>query len=133
MTSTQRPQYIACLITAAAYMATTWISVRLLGSELADAPTAARVFVALMPIIPIGFAIRAVVGLMRNGDELQRRIDVEALAIAALAVGLGTLTLSLLLKAVAFETSSTHALVWVFPALSVTYVAARIVASQRYQ
>ncbi|MEO8010255.1 MAG: hypothetical protein ABI650_01280 [Dokdonella sp.] len=133
MSPTQRSRFTACLITAIAYLATTWFSVRLLGGALADVPTAARVLVALMPIIPIGFAIRAVVRLMRDGDELQRRIDVEALAIAGLVVGLGTLTLSLLLESGAFETTATHALMWVLPALSVTYVAARSVASRRYQ
>lgn len=127
------PLIRSCALTAMAYMATTWISLRLLSDALADAPLGLRVLVALLPVVPIGFAIRAVVRLVRAGDELQRRIDVEALAIAALVAGLGALSASLLIIAGAFETSARTALAWVLPALSVTYVFARIVTARRYR
>ncbi len=123
----------SCAVTALAYVATTWLSLHLLSGALADASLGVRVLVALLPVIPIGFAIRAVVRLVRAGDELQRRIDVEALAIAALVAGLGALSASLLISAGAFDTSARTALAWVFPALSVTYVLARIVTARRYR
>ncbi len=132
MTYTNRPLVHACLLSALAYIATTWISMRLLAGAMVDAPIAMRVVVGLLPVIPIGLAIRAFVQLMRAGDELQRRIDVEALAIAALAIGLGALTASLLIVAGAFDTTAQKALVWVFPALVLTYLFARILACRRY-
>ena len=127
------PLIRSCAVTALAYLATTWISLRLLSGALADAPLGLRVLVGLLPIIPIGFAIRAVVRLARTGDELQQRIDVDSLAVAALVTGLGSLTASLLVQAGAFRPSAQDVLAWVFPALSVTYVIARVAAARRYR
>ena len=122
-----------CLVSALAYLATTWVCVWLLKHRLLDAPVVVRALVSLMPVIPIGFAIGAVVSLVRGGDELQRRIDLEALAIAAVAIGLGCLTLSFLLLAHVLDLSAREALLWVFPAQWIAYGLARIWAQRRYR
>lgn len=134
MTSiTTRHELRGCFFAALAYLATTWISVWLLKYSLGNAPLALRALVSLLPVIPIGFAIRAVVNLVRAGDELQRRIDLEALAIAAVVVGLGCLTLSFLLTADVVNFSARQAMVWVFPAQWIAYVVARTMAQRRYR
>lgn len=84
-------------------------------------------------VIPIGLAVRAVVNLVRAGDEMQRRIDLEALAIAAVVVPMGCLTLSFLLLAGVVDFSAREALVWVFPAHWIAFGLARLMTQRRYQ
>lgn len=122
-----------CAIATLAYLVTTALSVWLLKDPLADAPTSLRALVSLLPVIPIAFAIREVLRLVRASDELQRRIDLEALATAALVVGLAGLSLGFLVSAQIFEIKGSTVLVWMFPALSVTYVLARIRAHRHYR
>ncbi|MGB0134059.1 hypothetical protein [Dokdonella sp.] len=122
-----------CLISSLAYLATTALSVWLLKQPLADASTLIRAGVSLLPVIAIGFSIREVLRLVRSGDELQRRIDLEALAVAAITVGLGCLTLSLLVGANVLAVQGKTVLIWILPALSVVYVLARILAQARYR
>ncbi len=122
-----------CLIASLAYLATTGLCVWLLRDVLSGAPSGLRAVVSLLPIIPIGFTIREVLHLVRDSDELQRRIDLESLATAALAVGLACLSLGLLVGADVVEISGKTVLNWVFPALSVTYLAARVRAQRRYR
>lgn len=122
-----------CLIATLAYLATTAISVWLLKHQLAGASTVVRAVVSLLPMIAMAFVIREVLHLVRTSDELQRRIDLEALAVAALTVGLGCLSLSLLVAADVLALEGKTVLIWIFPALSVLYVLARIVAQARYQ
>jgi hypothetical protein len=46
-------------------------------------PPALKVFFALVPLVPIGFVFAAIVRYMGSVDELQRRIHIESLALAA--------------------------------------------------
>ncbi|MEP6881097.1 MAG: hypothetical protein ABI866_03840 [Dokdonella sp.] len=128
-----RHQLSGCFFAALAYLATTWVCVWLLKHPLVEASLAVRAAVSLIPMIPIGFAIGAVLGLVRAGDELERRIDLEALAIATVAVGMAALTLNVLMDAQVIEISAHLATVWIFPGLLLTYAAAKIWARSRYQ
>lgn len=122
-----------CLIAALAYLATTALSVWLLKQPLAEASSLTRAAVSLLPMIAIGFSIREVLRLVRSSDELQRRIDLEALAVSALAVGLGCLSLSLLVGANVLALEGRTVLTWILPALSVIYLIARLLAQARYR
>ena len=122
-----------CALATLAYLATTALSVWLLKGAMADESTSLRAVVSLLPVIPIAFAIREVLRLVRASDELQRRIDLEALAIAALVVGLFCLSLGFLVSAQVFEIKGSTVLIWMFPALSVTFVLARIRAQRHYR
>ncbi|MEZ5460507.1 hypothetical protein [Dokdonella sp.] len=122
-----------CLIAALAYLATTALCLWLLRQPLAEAPTLLRAGVSLLPVIAIGFSIREVLRLVRASDELQRRIDLEALAVAAITVGLGCLSLSLLVGANVLAIEGKTVLTWILPALSVTYLIARFFAQARYR
>ena len=128
-----RRELSGCFFAALAYIATTWVCVWLLKHPLIEAGLVVRAAVSLVPMIPIGFAIGAVLRLVRAGDELERRIDLEALAIAAVAVGMAALTLNVLMDAQVIEIGAHDATVWIFPALLLTYVAAKIWARSRYQ
>ncbi len=133
MNSRCRTQLRNCFFAAVVYLATTWICVWLLKHSLADAALPLRALIGVLPVIPTLFMIGFVVRLVRASDELQRRIDLEALAIASIAVGLGCLALSLLIRADVIALSAHDGLIWVFPAQALAYALARIWASRRYQ
>jgi hypothetical protein len=133
MTAALRPSLRDCLLVALVYIATVWASVWLLRHSLAGAATWLRTLIVLVPVLPMVVAIRTVVKIVLAGDELQRRIDLEAIAMAALAVGIGSLTLSLLMVVKVVDISGRTALVWVLPVLWVGYTLARLWAARRYR
>jgi uncharacterized membrane protein HdeD (DUF308 family) len=47
-----------------------------------------RTVIALLPVVPIGFVVRAMVRLVLASDELEQRVQLEAISIASLSVGL---------------------------------------------
>lgn len=127
------PQFLRrCFLSTLAYVATVWCVVWLLNHPLLEADTAVRAVVALLPMLPITYVVRLLLRHVLSGDEMQRRIDLEAIAAAGIVVSLGTLTLSLLMTAGVFHATGQQAMVWVFPALWIAYGFARVWAARRY-
>jgi hypothetical protein len=56
----------------------------------------AAVFIALMPVLPFIYVITAVIGNVRQQDELHQRMNLEAVLITALLTGGLTFSYSLL-------------------------------------
>jgi hypothetical protein len=84
--------------------------------------------VVLLPMVPIAFVLRAVVRHLRNMDELQRRIQFEALAFAFAAGSFVTLTIGFLqvvgLPAVPW--------IWVWPVFALFWGIGVALAQRRY-
>jgi hypothetical protein len=95
--------------------------------------TTARVLFALAPMVPTIFVVRAIVRRILAGDELERRICLQAMAISNLGVGLVSFTLAFLASAGVFKLDGADALVWVFPSLLGSYGIARYWAGRRYR
>lgn len=127
------PRSRRILLAAAAYAATVLICVWLLKYHLAGASSGWRVPVALLPLAPIIWMVQLQVAMILARDELQRRIDLEAIAIASIGVGLGSLSLALLSVAGVSDVSGRVALLWVLPALSLSYGVARYWVARRYR
>lgn len=92
--------------------------------------TPLRWLLALAPVVPVAFAVRAMVRVILASDELERRQQLEAISIASLSVGL-------LSFAAAFAHGagllSLHSpLMWVLPALFVFYGLAMWWVRRRY-
>ena len=104
-----------------------------LKAPLADSGALLRGLVALLPVLPIALVLRAVVRLIRDSDELQRRIDLEAIAIAALVVGMGYFTLGLLVDAQVLAVPGQVALIWALPLLCLVFGLAKCLAQRRYR
>jgi hypothetical protein len=80
--------------------------------------TAARTVVTLLPVIPIAFVIRAMVRVIRDQDEFERRIDLEAIAIGGAIGGFGFFTYGMLLNAQVIAPPPAEAVaIWVMPVL----------------
>jgi len=86
---------------------------------------------ALLPLVPVLFVVRAMVHLVLGSDELEQRIHLIGLAVAATVVS----TLSLaggFLAAAGIVKLDGVILIWVWPALVLAYAMGRAWARRRY-
>jgi hypothetical protein len=118
-------------LTVTALWVATYLVARLALKELQLDPRL-RVAVALLPVVPTALFLGTVIGSVRRLDELQRRVHLEALAIAFPLSILLLWTLGLLQLAVnlpAEDWSYRH--VWVF--LPLLYFVGLAIAWRRYR
>ncbi|NZA24985.1 hypothetical protein H0E84_01175 [Luteimonas sp. SJ-92] len=94
---------------------------------------ALRSALALLPLVPIGFAARAMLRYVRACDELQRRIELEGMGMGALLLCLCTFALGLLGSAGVLRLDGTVALIWIMPAYVLLYAVCKCVAARRYR
>lgn len=127
-------RYRRQLLTAAlVYVGVLFASVYLLRSLAADWPTPLRALLALAPLLPVGLMARAMVAGIRDSDEFQRQLQLEAAAVAGLVVGLGYFSLALLAKAGLLTLDPVATAVWVFPGLCLAFGAARYWLGRSYR
>jgi hypothetical protein len=112
-----------------AILATTW----LLKHHGADFGLGARAALALLPVLPIVLAMRALVRAIRDSDELERQVELESVAISALLVGTGYFALGLLASAQVIVLRGADVALWVWPALMFVYGLAKCWAMRRYR
>jgi hypothetical protein len=93
--------------------------------------TTARVAIALLPVLPVAFLVRAMVRLILASDELERRLQLEAISIASLSVGLLTFSAGFLQAAGLLHLKA--GLMLVLPALFAAYGLAMWWARRRYR
>lgn len=93
-----------------------------------------RVMLVLLPLLPILFAIRAMVRVVRDQDELERRVDLESFAISAMITGFGFFTFGLLLGAgLGWKVSGQAVAIWVMPCLFASFGLAKPLVMWRYR
>jgi hypothetical protein len=96
--------------------------------------TAARTVVTLLPVIPIAFVIRAMVRVIRDQDEFERRIDLEAIAIGGGIGGFGFFTYGMLLNAQVIAPPPAEAVaIWVMPVLFACFGVAKCAMRFHYR
>jgi uncharacterized protein YacL len=131
VTADVRRRYLREILPAMiGYVVAVFLSVWLL--RRVDAP-ALRAVIALLPVPTITLAMRAIVHRIRDADELQRRIEVEAVSIAAAFVSLGYLAAGFLQRAKVIDVPSSAAMIWVFPLVCLTFGVAKVVLGRRYR
>ena len=110
-----------------------YIAARLaLDAELGLGPAWLRVAAALLPVIPTTLALWAIAAGLRQADELQRRVHLEALAIAYPLAILLLMTLGLLELAIGLNPQDwSYRHVWAY--LPMFYFAGLAVAWRRYK
>lgn len=92
-----------------------------------------RALVALLPVPPIGMALRAIIRYIRDVDELQQRIELEAVSFAAAFVSMVYIAGGFLQLAKVIDIPSGVAMIWVFPLICVSYGMAKLVVARRFQ
>jgi hypothetical protein len=91
-----------------------------------------RAVVAVLVCMAIALLMRAALRYLREIDELQRRIETEAIGIASLLVSLLYFAGGLLQKAKVVDVDAAVAMIWVFPLLCAIYGIAKMVLTRRY-
>jgi len=91
-----------------------------------------RVLVSLLPALFVLGVMRAFVRYVRDSDEMQRRIELEAGAFAGLLVSAGFLAAGFLQSADLIAIPAKVAMLWVFPMLCFTYGFTKVVIARRY-
>lgn len=109
--------------------------VMLLWQRLLDSVDALwlRAVIALLPAVLLALVIRAVARFVRDSDELQRRIELESIAIAAGLTCGGYMAAGFLQAAQVIALPASAAMLWVFPALCMTYGVVKVANARRYQ
>lgn len=92
-----------------------------------------RVVVALLPVLPMAMAARAQLRFIRDCDELQRRIQLEAFSLASLLLTMGAFALGLLALADAVRLDAGLALTMVLPAFVLLYSVCAAITGHRYR
>jgi hypothetical protein len=90
-----------------------------------------KIALALLPVLPVLFVVRAMVRLVLGSDELEQRIHLIGLAIAATVVSTASLAGGFLASANIIKLDGSI-LIWIWPTLVVVYAAGRRWASRRY-
>ncbi len=91
--------------------------------------TAVAVIVALLPVLPFLYAMAAVIGNVRQQDEMQRRIHLEAVLITTLLTGAATFSYGLLESA---ELVPELSMVFVAPFMIALWGITNTLVSRRY-
>jgi hypothetical protein len=94
---------------------------------------ALRVLLALLPVPPVALVMRAIVRYIRDSDELQRRIELEAMSTATALVSLLYFAGGLLQMAKVIDIPSGQAMFWVFPLVCIVYGLAKLFVAGRYR
>lgn len=91
-----------------------------------------RGLVAVLPALAIALLMRAALRYLREIDEMQRRIETEAIGIASLGVALLYFAGGMLQLAKVIAVDAGAAMIWVFPLLMLLYGIAKYVFTRRY-
>ena len=91
-----------------------------------------RALIALLPVPPMMLVLRAMIRYIRDADELQQRIELEAVSFATAFISLLYLTGGFLQSAKVIDVPSNVAMIWVFPLVCLSYGLAKAVVARRY-
>lgn len=94
--------------------------------------TAGKVVVALLPVVPMVFVVRAMLRHMLRQDELQQRIELQAVAITCAVIGMASFSLGFL-QNVRVLPSPPWLMLWVLPLTIGVYGVVRFLLARRYR
>lgn len=95
-------------------------------------PVALQAVVALLPVVPMIFVVRAMLRHMLRQDELQQRIELQAVAITCAVIGMASFSLGFL-QNVRVLPSPPWAMLWVLPLMIGVYGVVRFLLARRYR
>ncbi len=90
-----------------------------------------KILIALVPVVPVIFVVRAMVRSILASDELEQRVQLEAISIASLTVGLLSFAAAFMQSAGVLTLKD--GLGWVLPALFGVYGVALWRIKRRYR
>lgn len=121
------------MLSMSAYVAMLFLSVGLLRGPAGDWPIGAKALLALAPVLPVAWLGKALVAYLGECDEMIRRVELEAIGLASLIVGLLFLSVGFLIQAGVFSLGGGTVAIWVFPMLCGVYGLTKWQAVRRYR
>jgi hypothetical protein len=121
------------VVAMAVYVALLFGSILGLKSFAAEWPVAARALMALLPVLPIALVGKIFIDYLGECDEMIRRIELEAVSLSSLIVGLLFLAAGFLMQARVFTLGGGTVAIWVFPLLCGIYGLTKWLAIRRYR
>lgn len=121
------------VVAMAVYMALLFGSILGLKSFAAEWPVAVRALMALLPVLPVAYVGKAFIAYLGECDEMIRRIELEAVSLSSLIVGLLFLAAGFLMQAGVFTLGGGTVAIWVFPLLCGMYGLTKWLAIRRYR
>ena len=112
------------------YSLTLFASIWVIKQGIASIPL--RAIIAISPALAILMLMWAALRYLREIDELQRRIETEAIGIASLLVSVVYFAGGLLEKAKVLHFDAASVMIWVFPLLMLFYGIAKYFVTKRY-
>lgn len=91
-----------------------------------------RAVVAVLPALLVLLALRSIMRYVRDSDEMQRRIELESIALAAGFTSAAFLTAGFLQSAKLISVHGASAMLAVFPSICLAYGLAKLVIARRY-
>lgn len=126
-----RQRYVREMMAAmAVYVVTLMLSVWLF-KRMEMAPLL-RTAVALAPVLPIVFVLRAMIRYIRDVDEMQQRIELEAVSIGTAMLCVLYMGAGFLQTSKVIDVPAGTAMTWVFPLACLFYGLAKVVVSRRF-
>ena len=130
-TPAARRRYVRAFVPAmTGYVVLLFLSLWLL--KRVDEP-ALRAMIALLPVPPVALMVRAIMRFIRDADELQRQIELEAVSMATALVSLLYLAGGFLQLARVIDVPAGVAMIWVFPLVCLVYGLAKIAVVRRFR
>ena len=116
-----------------AYVGVLFASILISKKLGSDVSVYLRAMLALSPVVPIIFVCAALIRFLRDSDELERKIELEAIALSGLFTGVIFLCLGFLANSGIIYLDGAGVAIWVFPCLFGLYGVAKCFASWRYR
>jgi hypothetical protein len=127
-------QYLKTFIPAMlAYVLVLFGSILILQKFGLSLPLYLRAALSLAPVIPIMFVCRALIRYLHDCDELERRIELDSIALSSLCTGLIYISLGFLAGAKIISLDGAAVATWVLPTLFGLYGVAKCIMSRRYR
>lgn len=121
------------VVTMSAYIGILFVSITLLKGPAADWPILLKALLAVLPAIPVAFVGKIFIAYLGECDEMIRRIELEAVSLSSLLVGLLFLAAGFVMQAGVFTIGGGTVAIWVFPLLCGTYGFTKWLAIRRYR
>ena len=121
------------MLTMTAYVAVLFASILLLKGPAAGWPLSLKALLAVLPVLPVAYVGKAFIAYLGECDEMIRRIELEAVGLSSLIVGLLFLAAGFLMQARVFTMGGGTVAIWVFPLLCGIYGLTKWLAIRRYR
>lgn len=125
-------RYLRWLLVSMSMYATLLVTSLLVLRELPADAIALRAAFGLLPVLPLLLLVWAFVRYVREADEMQRQIELQAVGLAAMATGIGFMVVGFLANAGVFALKGELVAILVLPALFGSYGITKLVVNRSY-